>query len=306
VSKAPQQSPANLLDPAYLSSISNYALMARVAVEGYLSGLHRSRFQGSGSEFLQYRAYTPGEDPRLIDWKAYARRNRLQTKIFQEETNMTCSIILDSSASMDYRGSRASCSKFDYARMIAAALAYLALRQGDQVGLYLYNSTIIDAISPSQRSNRLASIFHALNRAKPAEHGDHERVIEYMGHHVRGRGLFVFISDMLDAEDSLPALLARIRIRHFDTVALQVLDPDELDFPQSEAARFVDMESGMECVTSPKAVAGGYNRSMREAQARLRKGFIDSRIDHTVFSTESSLGRALSAYLHRRNQLNVS
>lgn len=298
-----QHAAAKLLDPAYLSSISNYALMARVAVEGYLSGLHRSRLQGFGSEFLQYRAYTPGEDPRMIDWKAYARRNRLQTKIFQEETNMTCTIVLDCSASMEYRGSRAGCSKFDYARMVAAALAYLALRQGDQVGLTLYNSTIVNAIAPGQRANRLASIFHALSRARPAAHGDHERVIEYTGHHVRGRGLVVFISDMLDAEDSLPQLLARIRIRHFDTVALQVLDPDELDFPQDEAARFVDLESGQECVTSPRAVADTYNQSMREGQARLRRGFIDSRIDHTIFTTDSSLGRVLSAYLHRRSQL---
>jgi uncharacterized protein (DUF58 family) len=302
VPNTPQQSPANLLDPAYLSSISNYALMAKVAVEGFLSGLHRSRLQGPGSEFLQYRAYTPGEDPRLIDWKAYARRNRLQTKIFQEETNMTCTIVLDASASMDYRGARASCSKFDYARMVAAALAYLALRQGDQVGLTIYNSTITDAISPSQRSNRLASIFHALSRATPKDSANHELAIEYMGHQVRGRGLFVFVSDMLDEEDSLPSLLARIRIRHYDTVALQVLDPDELDFPQSEAARFVDMESGLECVTSPKAVADSYNRSMQDSQKRLNKAYINSRIDHTVFSTEASLGHVLSAYLHRRSQ----
>lgn len=275
--------------------------MARIAVEGYLSGLHRSRFQGFGSEFVQYRAYTPGEDPRLIDWKAYARRNRLQTKIFQEETNMTCSIVLDASASMDYKGSRGSCSKFDYARMIAAALAYLALRQGDQVALTIYNSTITDAISPSQRSNRLASIFHALSRARPEDAANHELVVDYMGHHVRGRGLFVFLSDMLDEEDALPALLSRIRIRHFDTVAMQVLDPDELDFPDTEAARFVDLESGRECVTSPKAVADSYNRAMRLSQTRLSRAYRDSRIQHTVFSTEHSLGRALSAYLHRRN-----
>nr|WP_238710890.1 DUF58 domain-containing protein [Oceanipulchritudo coccoides] len=275
--------------------------MARVAVEGYLSGLHRSRFQGFGSEFVQYRAYTPGEDPRLVDWKAYARRNRLQTKIFQEETNMTCNIVLDASASMDYQGSSASCSKFDYARMVAAALAYLALRQGDQVGLTIYNSTITEAISPTQRSNRLASIFHALSRTKPEKSANHELAIEYVGHHVRGRGLFIFLSDMLDEEDHLPSLLARIRIRHYDTVALQVLDPDELDFPKAEAARFVDLESGQECVTSPKAVADSYNRSMQQSQERLTKAYIDSRVEHTVFSTKSSLGRALSAYLHRRN-----
>lgn len=297
----PQQSPVDLLEPAYLSTITNYALMAKVAVEGYLSGLHRSRFQGFGSEFVQYRAYSPGEDPRFIDWKAYARRNRLQTKIFQEETNMTCTIVLDASSSMNYQGSRAPCSKFDYARMIAAALAYLALRQGDQVGLVIYNSTITEAVSQSQRSNRLASIYHALSRATPEGSANHELAIEYIGHHVRGRGLFVFISDMLDEEEQLPSLLARIRIRHHDTVALQTLDPDELEFPKTEAARFVDLESGEECVTSPKAIAQSYDRAMQLSQNQLSKGFRDSRVDHTVFSSRTSLGHALSAYLHSRN-----
>jgi len=302
VTPAAKKQSSDLLDPGYLSSISNYALMARVAVEGYLSGLHRSRFQGFGSEFLQYRAYTPGEDLRMIDWKVYARRERLQTKVFQEETNMTCNIVLDASASMDYSGSRAVCSKFDFARMVAAALAYLALRQGDQVGLYIFNSTLVDAVAPGQRGNRQAAVFHALSRARPRETGNPEAAIEYVGHHLRGRGLLVFISDMLEAESSLPGLLARIRIRHHDTLALQVLDPDELAFPESEAARFVDLESGEECVTSPKAVAADYNRSMMKSQERLRRAFADSRIDHHLFSSRNSLGHLLAAYLHRRTQ----
>lgn len=303
MSATPQQASPHLLDPAYLSSIANYALMARVAVEGYLSGLHRSRFQGFGSEFLQYRAYTPGEDPRMIDWKVYARRDRLQTKVFQEETNMTCTLVLDASASMRYAGAQAVCAKFDYARMVTAALAYLALRQGDQVGLVIYNSTIVEAVAPGQRGNRRAALYHALRRSEPQREGDPEPVIEYVGHHLRGRGLLVFISDMLNAESTLPGLLARIRIRHCDTLALQILDPDELALPENEAARFLDLETGEECVTSPKAVASDYNREMALAQERLHKGFVDARIDHQVFSTRHSLGLLLSAYLHKRNQM---
>jgi uncharacterized protein (DUF58 family) len=289
-----------LLDPEYLSSISNYSLMARVAVEGYLSGLHRSRFHGFGSEFLQYRAYTPGEDPRMIDWKVYARQDRLQTKVYEEETNMTCWLMVDVSASMDYAGKRAVCSKFDYARMMAAALAYLALRQGDQVGLYLYNSTLVDVVPPGQRGNRQAAIFHALSKCRPEHPSEPEAVIEYIGHHLRGRGLLVSISDMLEAEPVLPNLLSRIRIRHTDTLALQVLDPDELEFPEDEAARFVDLETGSECVTSPKAVAADYNQLMSQNQEALRKAFANARIDYEVFETRQSLGHLLSAYLHKR------
>lgn len=299
---APSSSPGDLLDPAYLSSISNYALMARVVVEGYLSGLHRSRFFGFGNEFLQYRSYTPGEDPRLIDWKVYAKRERLQTKVFQEETNMTVSLVVDSSASMDYAGKGAACRKFDFARMAAAALAYLAFKQGDQVGLYLFHHTLAEAIPPGQRGNRQAVLFHTLRQASPEKPGNPEAAIEYLGHHLRGRGLVIFISDMLDEWAGLPSLLAGIRIRHHDTLALQVLDPDELQFPADEAARFVDLETGEECITSPKVVADDYNRLMRESQEKLHTAFTGSGIDHEVFSTGDSLGHVLSAYLHKRSE----
>lgn len=274
--------------------------MAKVMVEGFLSGLHRSRFHGFGSEFLQYRAYTPGEDPRMIDWKVYARQNRLQSKVFQEETNMTCWLMLDASASMDYTGRNAVCSKFDYARMIAAAIAYLAFRQGDQVGLYLYNSKLVDAIPPGQRGNRQSAIFHTLSKIRPENSGNPEPVVEYIGHHLHGRGLLVCISDMLEDDSILPKLLSRIRIRHTDTLALQVLDPDELNLPEDEAARFVDLETGQERITSPKTIADDYNKDMDAYQRRLRQDFANAQIDYEVFNTKQSLGHMLAAYLHKR------
>jgi len=301
VTPASTKDSPSLLDPAYLSSISNYALMARIAIEGYLSGLHRSRFQGFGNEFLQYRPYSPGEDPRMIDWKVYARRERLQTKVFQEETNMTCSLVVDASASMDYQGSRASCSKFTYARMLAAALAYLALKQGDQVGLYIFNHELVDVISPGQRGNRQAAVFHALGRAQATASTNASMMVDYLGHHLRGRGVVVYLSDMDDPEGTLPSLLARLRLRHHDLLALQVLDPDERDFPSDEAARFIDLETGEECVTSPKAVAHQYNTEARAQLDRLRTGLVSSGIDHEVFSTRDPLGPALAAYLSKRS-----
>lgn len=289
-----------LLDPAYLSALSGYDLIARLAVEGYISGMHRSRFHGFGTEFLQYRAYTAGEDLRTIDWKAYARRDRLQTKVYQEETNMACHILLDASASMDYRGRRAPCTKFRYACMLASAIAYLASRQGDKVGLYIYKDTMADVVSVRQRSNRLASIYHALQRCEPSGNGDHAAALDFMGHQLGGRGIFVLISDMLEAEQQLPELLSRVRIRHFDTMALQILDPDELDFPTDEAARFVDLETGAEKITSPRAVAADFNSSALAAIEQLRRGMVDKRIDYRRFQTTESLGQALAAFLNHR------
>lgn len=295
-------SASTLLDPAYLSTISNYALMARVAVEGYLSGLHRSLYHGFGSEFLQYRAYTPGEDPRYIDWKAYARRDRLQTKVYQEETNMNLYLLVDASASMGYGGSRAPCTKLRYAAMLAAAMAYLAARQGDNVGLTIYKDALVESISPGHRASRMASVYHALERTQPGASAAHQRALDYLEHQLKGRGLVVFLSDMLDAENLLPDLLARIRIRHYDTIAIQVLDPDELDFPTAEAARFVDMESGADVVTSPATIAADYNASTQLAIGQLQRGFQRARIDFVTFSTQTGIGNALSRYLHHRTQ----
>lgn len=292
---------SQLLDPVHLSAIANYSLLAKLAVEGYISGLHRSLFHGFGSEFQQYRPYTPGEDPRTIDWKVYARRGRLQTKLFEEETNLHCSIVVDCSASMQYAGRDAVCSKFHYACMAAACLAYLASKQGDKAGLYLYSDTLAEALPPGRRG-RLASLHHALARTEPGGSANHQRLVEYLGHQLKGRGMVILLSDMLDHGKSLPELLARIRIRHHDVLALQVLDPDEIRFPRDPAARFVDLESGRECLTSPRTVAEAYDKAMDRTLRRLRHGFSENRIEYRRFSTRDSLGNALAAYLHQRQR----
>ena len=296
-------STSQLLDPAHLSALANYSLMAKIAVEGYLSGLHRSLFHGFGSEFQQYRPYTPGEDLRTIDWKVYARRERLQTRLYEEETNMNCSLLVDTSASMNYQGERAVCSKFHYAGMLAATLAYLASRQGDNAGLYLYSDDLHEALPPGNRSARLAAIHHALARVQPGGSADHTRAFDYLGHHLRGRGLVVVISDMLEAEEALPSLLARVRIRHYDVLALQILDPDEIEFPRDKAARFRDLESGRECLTSPSAVAESYDKAMAAASGRLRRALSGSRVEYCRLSTRDSLGEALARYLHHRQRI---
>ncbi|NBD37508.1 MAG: DUF58 domain-containing protein [Verrucomicrobia bacterium] len=295
-------SSAQLLDPAHLSAIANYSLMAKVAVEGFLSGLHRSLFHGFGSEFQQYRPYTPGEDPRTIDWKVYARRERLQTRLYEEETDMNCSLLVDTSASMNYKGERAVCTKFHYASMVAATLAYLASRQGDNPGLYLYSDQLHEALPPGNRTARYASIHHALARARPSGSADHRLAMDYLGHHLRGRGLVIVISDMLEAENDLPSLLARVRIRHYDVLALQILDPDEIEFPRDKAARFRDLETGRECLTSPLAVADAYDKAMSTASSKLRRGLSGSRVEYRRLSTRDSLGEALASYLHHRER----
>jgi uncharacterized protein (DUF58 family) len=291
------------LDPASLARIGNYSLMSRLAVEGFLSGLHRSVFHGFGSEFLQYRQYSPGEDLRLIDWKVYSRTERLQTKVFQEETNMNCHLLVDTSASMDYRGERAACSKLRYACILAAIIAHLAIRQGDQAALYLYGESLEEMIPPSRQNSRLAMIHHALSRVQPGGSANHDKVQTYLHQHLRQRGLVILISDMLDSLEVIPPLLARLRARNCDCIAFQVLDPDELDFPREQAARFVDAETGNQCVTHPAAVADAFNKAMQKENRELKRNLRRSRIDFHSFSTRQSVGEALAAFLNHRQRL---
>lgn len=298
----PIQAFKSLLDPANLSRIEPFTLMARTAVEGYLSGLHRSVFQGFGSEFLQYRHYTPGEDLKYVDWKLYARSDRLHTKVFQEETNMNVYLVLDASASMDYQGSDAVCSKLRYASMIAACLAYMANRQGDNISLLTYQDKISGFIEPGHRNQQLHRVLLELARIKPQGEGNHAAALNFLEKHVGNRGLVIFLSDMLEQENTLPKFLSRLRLLHCDCIGLQILDPDEISLPRRASARFEGMESGTEVLTSPATVADHYNEQMKAFMQRLKSAFHREQVDYLPLTSKDNLGHALAAYLHHREK----
>lgn len=292
-----------LLDPAHLTRIENYALMARAAVEGFLSGMHRSVFHGFGTEFLQYRNYVPGEDLKYLDWKVYAKRDELVTKVYQEETSMNCYFVIDASASHHYQGERAACSKLRYACMIAASLAYLATRQGDNIALFAYQDSIVEALEPGHRSGQLHRFLQALTRLKPEGPANHERLLQSITHHMRNRGLVVYLSDMLEAEEMLPRMLQSLRFQHCDCLALQILDPDELDLPHAYPVRYIDSETGKEVTTFAETVREGYEQSMAKFMEDLKSGFRRAQVEYTPLLTTDHLGHALSQYLHSRESI---
>ncbi|MCC5838492.1 MAG: DUF58 domain-containing protein [Opitutales bacterium] len=293
-----------LLQPSELVRLENYALMAKAAVEGFLSGLHRSLFHGTGTEFLQYRNYVPGEDLKYLDWKVYARRDRLYTKVFQEETTMNIYFIVDASGSHDYRGSRAACSKLTYACMTAAALAYLASRQGDNIALYAYNDQMREAVEPGHRTGHLSRILHALTRLKPIGPAAHDKVLRAVVPQMHQRGIVVFISDMLEAEETLPPLLRQLRFAHCDTIALQILDPDELDLPHERAVRYLDAEMPeAEVTTHAPAIRADYKLGMDAFLETLANNLKGAQVDYLRLLTNESLGTSLARYLHKREAL---
>lgn len=293
-------SPQDLLNPATLARLQNYRLLAETAVEGFLSGLHRSLYHGFGTEFFQYRAWSPGEDLRHVDWKVYARRDRLYTKVYEEETNRRVHLLLDSSASLGYHGRGAPVGKLTYAAMTAAALAWMAHRQGDAVGLTIYNAEVQEAMAPSRRPGQVLRLLHALSRVEANGPADHEKAFRYLDHHLTGRGLVVLLSDFLESEETLPEKLRRLRLRHCDVLALQILDPDEIEFPRDESARFVGMEDGRDLLTSPAAIADHHDQAMAENLRQLRQACSRARLDYLPLRTDDSLGYALARYLGHR------
>ncbi len=293
----------DLLSPATLSRIENYALMAKVAVEGYMSGLHRSFSHGQGSEFLQYRSYVPGDDLKYVDWKVFSRSDKFYTKVYQEETNMNCYLVLDASASMDYRGERASCTKWHYATMVAACLAYLASRQGDNVGLCVYNDDLVEMIDARQRQGQLHRILTALARHKPKGAARHDYSWNYLAGHLRNRGMVICLSDFLEAEETLPPILKRIRFARHECVSVQVLDPDERDLPFDQSTEFIDPEEGRRILTNPAKVRAHYVERMNDFQERLSVMLARSHVEFLPLISSDSLARSLSAYLHKREAM---
>lgn len=298
----PVQSFQSLLDPANLTRIEPFPLLAKTAVEGFLSGMHRSVFHGFGSEFLQYRHYTQGEDLKYVDWKLFARSDRLHSKVFQEETNMNVYLVVDASASMDYQGERAVCSKARYAAMIAACFAYIAAKQGDNISLLSYSEQVDGFLEPGHRNQQLQRVLLQLARSRPQGSANHELALDFLEKQVGNRGLVILLSDMLEGENVLPRRLSRLRLLHCDCIALQILDPDELELPRRPSARFEDLENEAEVLTSPAQVAESYEQQMQGFIEDIRARFQQEQVDTLQLSSTHNLGAALAAYLHHRER----
>lgn len=280
-------------------------MLARVAVEGFLGGLHRSLAHGFGMEFEQYRNYSPGEDLKYLDWKALARSDKLYTKVFQEETDTDCLILVDASGSMGYAGRSAPCSKQRYAAMVAACLAYLAERQGDHPGLYVYGEEVRQFVPPRRQRAGMATIMRVLEGLESTGTALHRAALEPLAERIRRRSLVVLISDFLEAEAEPPALLRAFATRGCDVLAVQVLDRDESNLPDVEFARFVDMETEARLSASPKLTRGRYQVDFQAYQANLADQFHANRVPFVSVHSDESLGSVLAAFLRRRAHLPV-
>ena len=287
------------LDPAVLARIGNLELVARTVVEGFLGGLDRSPHLGTSIDFAEHRAYMPGDDIRRIDWRLYGRVDRYYIKEYEADTNTNFNVLLDVSKSMSF-GS-AAVTKLDYARTLAACLAYFANQQRDRVGLITWDEDIVEIVPPSAK--HLPNVLHALARATPQRPGNIERVFRKLAEQFKRRSMLLVISDFYEDPTRILDAFAQLRGRGNDLMAMHLLDTAELEFPYDGATSFEDIETGERIPVIPEYLRDQYRTMIRAHTERIEKLCGDQGVDYWLFDTSMPLDYALFAFLSRRQFL---
>jgi uncharacterized protein (DUF58 family) len=288
------------LHPEVIKRIGRLEIRARHIVEGLLSGMHRSPYFGQSVEFLQHRQYAPGDDLRRVDWKVWAKQDRLYVKQYEEDTNLRCCLLVDVSESMAYGSG--PLTKCDYAVTAAAALAYLLLRQQDAVGCAVFDERIRQAIPIRTSTSHLTTIVRALEPKQPQAKTRLYDVLAKVAETYPRRGMMILISDLLVEPDDAHRGLRLLRQLGHDVLVLHVLDDDELDFPFARPARFEGLETADHVTCNPRALREGYLKSLDEFLAALRHGCARDNVDYALIRTSMPLDAALTAFLKHRQR----
>ena len=287
------------LDPKTLESIQRLDVRARLVVEGFITGQHRSPFNGFAVEFAAHREYAPGDDLRHIDWKVWSKTDRLYIKEYEEETNLQCHLIVDCSKSMRY-GESTGWSKFDYASTAAASLAYLMQQQQDSVGLMLFSDKVDRNLKPRSHPTHLKQIFHELKEAQPDNKTDITDPFLSLAAKIKKRGMVILFSDLFLNPDDLAKALNQFRLRRHEVVVFHVMHSDELEFPFEENTLFRGMEVRAELHTEPRALRDSYLEAVESYMAKVKKVCSAMGVDHVLMDTSKPLAAVLSSYLTYR------
>jgi uncharacterized protein (DUF58 family) len=286
------------LHPDAIKRISRLDLRARHIVEGFLSGMHRSPYFGQSVEFRQHREYVPGDDLRHVDWKVWARQDRLTVKQFEEDTNLRCTLMVDVSSSMAY--GKGAMNKYEIACTIAASMAYLILNQQDAVGCVSFDETIRRTVPTRTKRTHLNSIIESLNVQDPSDKTDMSALLRRVAETYPRRGIMVLISDLLTDRDSLFKGLRLLRQRGHDVMVLHVMDDDELDFPFAGPTRFEGLESDDALNCNPRALREGYLEALGAFLDELRHRSARNGIDYRLIRTSEPLDAALATFISTR------
>lgn len=288
--------PPILLSPAELERFGNLLLFARATVEGHFAGRHKSPFRGSSVEFSDYKQYVPGDDPKRIDWRCYGRSRRLYVRQFEAETDMVIYLLVDISASMNYKG-ESRYSKYVVAARVAAALAYLMIAQGDKAALGLFADTLKSFQPPGGTRTHLHNLVAMLEGVAPASTTGIAKALAEGNSLFKRRGLLVVLSDFWDNPDETFDALSRFLHRKFEILLLQIVHPHELDLPAVNAARFQDLETPDQVEVEPEEIRAAYQEVMRQRIDRFAHEANLRRINHALVHTDRPYLEAIEAYL---------
>jgi len=289
--------PRDYLDPQVLDQIKRLDLRARLVVEGFVAGMHKSPYRGYSVEFAQHREYVAGDDIRFLDWKVYAKSDRLYIKEFEEETNLKAHIFVDQSESMAYGAKR---RKFDYAATMAASLGFLIQQQQDSVGLDLFAEGLLTQIPPSNSKAQLNKFLATLSEARPTGKTKVATVLNELAEKSIRKGLVILISDLFDDASTILKSIQHLRLRGQDVLLFHILDRDEVDFPFERMTMFEGLESMPELLCDPKSLRDAYLQELAQFEEEIRKGCQARKVDYQRIVTDQALDVVLTTYLAKR------
>ncbi len=293
-----------LLTPDLISQLGRMDIVARLVVEGFLTGLHKSPYHGFSAEFAEYRQYIPGESVANIDWRVYAKSDRHYLKIFTEETNLRCTMLMDCSASMDYTADSNRLSKKSYAAYMAASLTYLLLRQNDAVGLVTFDEKPLDMVPTRSMRKQLFQVLKVLDKL-PAGKGTHlGNVLHRIAEQVHRRGLVVLFSDLMDDTEKILDGLKHFRHQGHEVLVFQILDPREIDLDFSGEVEFESLEQpGQKVRIEPAHMRAGYQEKFLQWQENLQRECRRQKIDLVQITTDTPFDKGLGLYLQKRRRM---
>ncbi len=290
------------LEPSALARVKNLTVVAHGVVEGFITGLHSSPYKGFSVEFAEHRKYTTGDNPRHLDWRILGRTDRLYIKQYEEETNLRAQILLDVSGSMAF-GSGNGPNKLAYASYLTAVLAYLMTRQQDAVGLTTFDTKVRLDMPPASSPRHFDEMMKRLEAVKPGKPTNLGPTLNRLADRFKRRSLIILISDLFDDIDAIARALHHFRHKRHELIVFHVLDHAELEFPYTETASFLDLESGERLQVDPSYVREEYKRRMSEFLEQCRKACADCQVDYVAVDTSEPYDLLLAHYLQKRSGL---
>ena len=291
-----------LLSPDLLARLATLKLRARAVAEGVLTGLHRSPHHGQSVEFAEHKEYTPGDEIRHIDWKAYGKTDKYYVKRFEQETNLRAWLVVDASGSMGYRGPAAAMSKLEYASTLAAALAYLLVRQQDAAGLVAVGAEVVRSVAPRAAASHLAALEETLERLVPAGPTRLDAAVDHVVEAAGRRSQVLVFSDLLDAGEGAIRRLARLRKRKHEVAVFHLLDPAELEFPFQDPTLFLSMEDDRRLEAHGREVRKGYLEVLGRWLEATRREAAEADVDYVLCRTDRPFDEVLLPFLARRER----